>query len=65
MPLAAESVDVAVFCLALMGTNLQEILGEANRVLKLGYAEAVGDWGMSRDAEQCPGGAWVHCSELK
>ncbi|XP_016160569.1 PREDICTED: ribosomal RNA-processing protein 8, partial [Ficedula albicollis] len=36
VPLAAESVDVAVFCLALMGTNLREILGEANRVLKLG-----------------------------
>ncbi|NXG58517.1 RRP8 protein, partial [Hemiprocne comata] len=36
VPLAAESVDVAVFCLALMGTNLQEILEEANRVLKLG-----------------------------
>ncbi|XP_029821608.1 ribosomal RNA-processing protein 8 [Manacus vitellinus] len=36
VPLADESVDVAVFCLALMGTNLQEILGEANRVLKLG-----------------------------
>lgn len=36
VPLEAESVDVAVFCLALMGTNLQEILGEANRVLKLG-----------------------------
>uniref|UniRef100_A0A8B9FXG2 Ribosomal RNA-processing protein 8 n=1 Tax=Amazona collaria TaxID=241587 RepID=A0A8B9FXG2_9PSIT len=36
VPLADESVDVAVFCLALMGTNLQEILEEANRVLKLG-----------------------------
>ncbi|XP_064361405.1 ribosomal RNA-processing protein 8 isoform X2 [Dromaius novaehollandiae] len=36
VPLAAESVDVAVFCLALMGTNLQEILEEANRVLKHG-----------------------------
>ncbi|XP_063249450.1 LOW QUALITY PROTEIN: ribosomal RNA-processing protein 8 [Prinia subflava] len=36
VPLAAESVDVAVFCLALMGTNLEEILGEANRVLRLG-----------------------------
>ncbi|KAM9388383.1 ribosomal RNA-processing protein 8 [Phaethornis superciliosus] len=36
VPLAAESVDVAVFCLALMGTNLQEILEEANRVLKPG-----------------------------
>uniref|UniRef100_A0A8C6ZMK0 Ribosomal RNA-processing protein 8 n=1 Tax=Nothoprocta perdicaria TaxID=30464 RepID=A0A8C6ZMK0_NOTPE len=36
VPLAAESVDVAVFCLSLMGTNLQEILEEANRVLKQG-----------------------------
>uniref|UniRef100_A0A8C8RE19 Ribosomal RNA-processing protein 8 n=1 Tax=Pelusios castaneus TaxID=367368 RepID=A0A8C8RE19_9SAUR len=36
VPLADESVDVAVFCLALMGTNLQEILEEANRVLKPG-----------------------------
>ncbi|KAM7031407.1 ribosomal RNA-processing protein 8 isoform 1-T1 [Passerculus sandwichensis] len=36
VPLAAEAVDVAVFCLALMGTNLQEILAEANRVLKPG-----------------------------
>ncbi|XP_033930417.1 ribosomal RNA-processing protein 8 [Melopsittacus undulatus] len=36
VPLADASVDVAVFCLALMGTNLQEILEEANRVLKLG-----------------------------
>ncbi|NXD72630.1 RRP8 protein, partial [Eolophus roseicapillus] len=34
VPLADETVDVAVFCLALMGTNLQEILEEANRVLK-------------------------------
>ncbi|KAM6140419.1 ribosomal RNA-processing protein 8 [Pterocles gutturalis] len=34
VPLADASVDVAVFCLALMGTNLQEILEEANRVLK-------------------------------
>ncbi|NXL39578.1 RRP8 protein, partial [Glaucidium brasilianum] len=36
VPLAGESVDVAVFCLSLMGTNLQEILEEANRVLKPG-----------------------------
>ncbi|NXJ72733.1 RRP8 protein, partial [Rostratula benghalensis] len=36
VPLAAEAVDVVVFCLALMGTNLQEILEEANRVLKPG-----------------------------
>ncbi|XP_078078762.1 uncharacterized protein rrp8 [Mustelus asterias] len=36
VPLAAESVDVVVFCLALMGTNLQDFLAEANRVLRLG-----------------------------
>ncbi|XP_033001597.1 ribosomal RNA-processing protein 8 [Lacerta agilis] len=36
VPLDDESVDVAVFCLALMGTNLQEILEEANRVLRVG-----------------------------
>lgn len=36
VPLEDESVDVAVFCLALMGTNLREILEEANRVLRLG-----------------------------
>ncbi|XP_054669841.1 ribosomal RNA-processing protein 8 isoform X3 [Grus americana] len=36
VPLVDESVDIAVFCLALMGTNLQEILEEANRVLKQG-----------------------------
>lgn len=33
-PLASESVDVAVFCLSLMGTNLKDFLLEANRVLK-------------------------------
>ncbi|XP_060119768.1 ribosomal RNA-processing protein 8 [Heteronotia binoei] len=36
VPLEAESVDVVVFCLALMGTNLCEILEEANRVLRTG-----------------------------
>ncbi|XP_066475355.1 ribosomal RNA-processing protein 8 [Tiliqua scincoides] len=36
VPLEAESVDVVVFCLALMGTNLHEILQEASRVLRLG-----------------------------
>ncbi|XP_065267714.1 ribosomal RNA-processing protein 8 [Emys orbicularis] len=36
VPLADKSVDVAVFCLALMGTNLREILEEANRVLRPG-----------------------------
>ncbi|XP_029457761.1 ribosomal RNA-processing protein 8 [Rhinatrema bivittatum] len=36
VPLQDESVDVAVFCLALMGTNLREFFEEANRVLKPG-----------------------------
>lgn len=35
-PLTNESVDVVVFCLSLMGTNLQDYLIEANRVLKVG-----------------------------
>ncbi|XP_013161661.1 PREDICTED: ribosomal RNA-processing protein 8-like [Papilio xuthus] len=35
-PLPAASVDVAVYCLALMGTDLTQYLLEANRVLKVG-----------------------------
>ncbi|XP_014355721.2 ribosomal RNA-processing protein 8 [Papilio machaon] len=35
-PLSAASVDVAVYCLALMGTDLTQYLLEANRVLKVG-----------------------------
>lgn len=37
LPLAAESVDVAVYCLSLMGTNLSDFLCEAHRILKMGY----------------------------
>ncbi|KAG8453092.1 hypothetical protein GDO86_004780 [Hymenochirus boettgeri] len=36
VPLSDESVDIAVFCLSLMGKNISEFLQEANRVLKLG-----------------------------
>ncbi|XP_068601274.1 ribosomal RNA-processing protein 8 [Brachionichthys hirsutus] len=36
VPLPDASVDVAVFCLSLMGTNLADFLAEANRVLKMG-----------------------------
>ncbi|XP_070197455.1 ribosomal RNA-processing protein 8-like isoform X2 [Littorina saxatilis] len=36
VPLENSSVDVAVFCLSLMGTNLSDYLCEANRVLKQG-----------------------------
>ncbi|XP_054901450.1 ribosomal RNA-processing protein 8 isoform X2 [Poeciliopsis prolifica] len=35
VPLGDGSVDIAVFCLSLMGTNLVEFLAEANRVLKM------------------------------
>ncbi|XP_030563438.1 ribosomal RNA-processing protein 8 [Drosophila novamexicana] len=34
-PLEPQSLDVAVYCLSLMGTNLNDYLLEANRVLKL------------------------------
>ncbi|XP_072390956.1 uncharacterized protein [Diabrotica undecimpunctata] len=36
VPLENNSVDVAVYCLSLMGTNLRDYLTEANRVLKVG-----------------------------
>ncbi|XP_034405051.1 ribosomal RNA-processing protein 8 [Cyclopterus lumpus] len=36
VPLCDGSVDIAVFCLSLMGTNLADFLAEANRVLKRG-----------------------------
>jgi ribosomal RNA-processing protein 8 len=35
-PLEPQSVDIAVFCLSLMGTNLRDYIREANRVLKVG-----------------------------
>jgi len=35
VPLGDEVVDVAIFCLSLMGTNYVDYLKEANRVLKL------------------------------
>lgn len=34
--LFSGSIDIAVFCLSLMGTNLSSYIREANRVLKLG-----------------------------
>ncbi|XP_059486712.1 ribosomal RNA-processing protein 8 [Neocloeon triangulifer] len=37
-PLPDASVDIAVFCLSLMGTNLADFILEANRVLKEGGA---------------------------
>lgn len=34
VPLKNKSVDVAVFCLSLMGTNLADFIREAHRILK-------------------------------
>ncbi|XP_059819504.1 ribosomal RNA-processing protein 8 isoform X2 [Hypanus sabinus] len=36
VPLSDASVDIVVFCLSLMGTNLLDFLMEANRVLRVG-----------------------------
>lgn len=36
LPLYRQTVDVAVFCLSLMGTNLNTFILEANRILKKG-----------------------------
>lgn len=36
VPLEKNSVDVVVFCLSLMGTNLSDYILEANRILKTG-----------------------------
>ncbi|XP_058461344.1 ribosomal RNA-processing protein 8 isoform X2 [Malaya genurostris] len=35
-PLETNSVNVVVFCLSLMGTNLRDFLLEANRIMKTG-----------------------------
>ncbi|KAG5837554.1 hypothetical protein ANANG_G00240580 [Anguilla anguilla] len=37
VPLGNATVDIAVFCLSLMGTNLADFLVEANRVLVMGF----------------------------
>lgn len=37
-PLDTSVIDVAVFCLSLMGTNFASYLKEAHRVLKPGFA---------------------------
>lgn len=35
-PLETNSINVVVFCLSLMGTNLRDFLLEANRIMKTG-----------------------------
>ena len=36
LPLGDNSVDMVVFCLSLMGTNIRDFIFEAGRVLKVG-----------------------------
>jgi len=36
VPLGDESIDIAIFCLSLMGTNFLDFVREAHRVLKSG-----------------------------
>jgi len=36
VPLEADSIDVAVFCLSLMGTDWPDFIREGHRVLKQG-----------------------------
>ena len=44
-PLESQSVDIAVFCLSLMGTNIRDYIKEANRVLKIGWVPVQSDRG--------------------
>lgn len=36
IPLEKDSINVVIFCLSLMGTNLNDYIFEANRILKTG-----------------------------
>jgi ribosomal RNA-processing protein 8 len=36
VPLGDQSVDIVVFCLSLMGTNVSDFLKEAHRILRVG-----------------------------
>ena len=41
VPLDDESIDVAIFCLSLMGTNFLSFISEACRYTKLKYSFSV------------------------
>lgn len=60
LPLADASVDAAVFCLALMGTDYPDFLKEAVRILRPGgwvwIAEVQSRW--ERGGVVCPSGQW-------
>eukprot|EP00092_Neocalanus_flemingeri_P056513 GFUD01067016.1.p1 GENE.GFUD01067016.1~~GFUD01067016.1.p1 ORF type:complete len:155 (-),score=45.42 GFUD01067016.1:68-532(-) len=52
-PLEDNSVDVAVFCLALMGTNTRDFLFEATRVLKIGGTLKIAELESRFQGEAC------------
>ncbi|XP_037533519.1 ribosomal RNA-processing protein 8 [Nematolebias whitei] len=52
VPLGDGSVDIAVFCLSLMGTNLADFLAEANRVLKMGGILKIAEVASRFDSER-------------
>lgn len=56
-PLSNGSVDLAVFCLALMGTNCNEFIAEANRVLKKKW-EFWPDWALG-NFRKCYYAWWI------
>jgi len=53
VPLEDSTVDVAVFCLALMGTNTRDFLFEATRVLKVGGTLKIAELESRFQGEAC------------
>ncbi|KAL8671180.1 MAG: hypothetical protein Q9168_004315 [Polycauliona sp. 1 TL-2023] len=60
LPLADNSVDVAIFCLALMGTNWTDFVVEAARIVRVGGECWVGEvrsrFAGTKDVEKMKGG---------
>jgi len=61
IPLAASSVDVAVFCLSLMGTNIRDFLYEATRVLKVGGTLKIAELESRFQGESCSVDSFIDC----
>merc|ERR1719228_172661 len=53
VPLEDSTVDVAVFCLSLMGTNIRDFLFEAARVLKVGGTLKIAELESRFQGESC------------
>jgi len=61
VPLADSSVDVAVFCLSLMGTNIRDFLYEATRVLKVGGTLKIAELESRFQGESCSVDSFIDC----